>query len=61
MVFRVKVLDFGIAKIKHRDDQNSTLKTQAGLLMGSPPICPPSSARQLRSGICARTSTRSHP
>lgn len=39
--FRVKVLDFGIAKFKHRDDQNSTLKTQAGLLMGSPSYMSP--------------------
>jgi serine/threonine protein kinase len=43
--FRVKVLDFGIAKIKHRDDQNSTLKTQAGLLMGSPAYMSPEQCR----------------
>lgn len=42
---RVKVLDFGIAKIKHRDDQNSTLKTQAGLLMGSPAYMSPEQCR----------------
>jgi serine/threonine-protein kinase len=45
MGFRVKVLDFGIAKIKHRDDQNSTLKTQAGLLMGSPAYMSPEQCR----------------
>ncbi|MBN2573715.1 MAG: serine/threonine protein kinase [Deltaproteobacteria bacterium] len=43
--FRVKVLDFGIAKIKHRDDQGSTLKTQAGLLMGSPSYMSPEQCR----------------
>jgi serine/threonine-protein kinase len=43
--FRVKVLDFGIAKIKHRDDQGSTLKTQAGLLMGSPAYMSPEQCR----------------
>jgi serine/threonine-protein kinase len=43
--FRVKVLDFGIAKVKHRDDQNSTLKTQAGLLMGSPAYMSPEQCR----------------
>jgi serine/threonine-protein kinase len=45
MGFRVKVLDFGIAKVKHRDDQNSTLKTQAGLLMGSPAYMSPEQCR----------------
>jgi serine/threonine-protein kinase len=45
MGFRVKVLDFGIAKIKHRDDENSTLKTQAGLLMGSPAYMSPEQCR----------------
>src|ERR1017187_9211696 len=43
--FRMKVLDFGIAKVKHRDDQNSTLKTQAGLLMGSPAYMSPEQCR----------------
>jgi len=43
--FRVKVLDFGIAKIKHRDDQGSTMKTQAGLLMGSPCYMSPEQCR----------------
>ena len=45
MGFRVKVLDFGIAKINHRDDQNSTMKTQAGLLMGSPAYMSPEQCR----------------
>ncbi len=45
MGFRMKVLDFGIAKVKHRDDQNSTLKTQAGLLMGSPAYMSPEQCR----------------
>jgi serine/threonine protein kinase len=54
--FRVKVLDFGIAKIKHRDDRLSTVKTQAGLLMGSPAYmspeqCKDSSDVDLRSDI----------
>jgi serine/threonine-protein kinase len=43
--FRVKVLDFGIAKIKQRDDQGSTLRTQAGLLMGSPSYMSPEQCR----------------
>jgi serine/threonine protein kinase len=43
--FRVKVLDFGIAKIKHRDEQGSTLKTRAGLLMGSPSYMSPEQCR----------------
>jgi eukaryotic-like serine/threonine-protein kinase len=43
--FRMKVLDFGIAKVKHRDDQKSTLKTQAGLLMGSPSYMSPEQCR----------------
>jgi eukaryotic-like serine/threonine-protein kinase len=44
--FCVKVLDFGIAKVKHRDDRGgSTLKTQAGLLMGSPAYMSPEQCR----------------
>ena len=43
--FRVKVLDFGIAKIKHGEDQSSTLKTQAGFLMGSPAYMSPEQCR----------------
>jgi serine/threonine-protein kinase len=45
MGFRVKVLDFGIAKFKQRDDQGSTMKTQAGLLMGSPCYMSPEQCR----------------
>ena len=45
MGFRVKVLDFGIAKIQRRDEQASTLKTQAGLLMGSPTYMSPEQCR----------------
>jgi len=45
MGIRVKVLDFGIAKIKHRDEGGSTLKTQAGLLMGSPSYMSPEQCR----------------
>jgi len=40
----VKVLDFGIAKVK-RADMGSTLKTQAGLLMGSPAYMSPEQCR----------------
>jgi serine/threonine protein kinase len=43
--FCVKVLDFGIAKVKHRDDRGSTLRTQAGLLMGSPAYMSPEQCR----------------
>jgi len=42
--FRVKVLDFGIAKIKHRDE-SGTIKTQAGILMGSPTYMSPEQCR----------------
>jgi len=45
MGFRIKVLDFGIAKIKRGDDKISTLKTQAGLLMGSPCYMSPEQCR----------------
>jgi serine/threonine protein kinase len=56
MGFRIKVLDFGIAKIKQADDKGSTLKTRAGLLMGSPSYmspeqCKDSSDVDLRSDI----------
>jgi eukaryotic-like serine/threonine-protein kinase len=38
---RVKVLDFGIAKIQHRDGTDSTVKTKTGLIMGSPAYMSP--------------------
>jgi len=45
MGFRVKVLDFGIAKIKQGEGKGSTLRTQAGLLMGSPSYMSPEQCR----------------
>jgi serine/threonine protein kinase len=38
---RVKVLDFGIAKIKHGTGTGGTLRTQTGLIMGSPAYMSP--------------------
>jgi serine/threonine-protein kinase len=38
---RVKVLDFGIAKIKRSGSRSGTLKTQTGLIMGSPAYMSP--------------------
>ena len=38
---RVKVLDFGIAKIKHGTGTGGTLKTQTGVIMGSPAYMSP--------------------
>jgi serine/threonine-protein kinase len=43
--FGVKVLDFGIAKVKPRDDPNDVVRTQAGLLMGSPAYMSPEQCR----------------
>jgi serine/threonine-protein kinase len=44
--FRVKVLDFGIAKIKPRgDERGSSQKTQTGMLMGSPAYMSPEQCR----------------
>ena len=38
---RVKVLDFGIAKIKHASKTGGTMRTQTGLIMGSPAYMSP--------------------
>jgi len=38
---RVKVLDFGIAKIKHGSKTEGTVRTQSGLIMGSPAYMSP--------------------
>ena len=38
---RVKILDFGIAKIKHGSKTGGTLRTQAGVIMGSPAYMSP--------------------
>jgi serine/threonine-protein kinase len=38
---RVKVLDFGIAKIKHGSSSGGTVKTRAGIIMGSPAYMSP--------------------
>jgi serine/threonine protein kinase len=43
--FRVKVLDFGIAKIQHRDGSDATVKTKTGLIMGSPAYMSPEQCR----------------
>ena len=53
---RVKILDFGIAKIKHGSKTGGTRRTQAGLVMGSPAYmspeqCTDSSDVDLRSDI----------
>jgi serine/threonine-protein kinase len=38
---RVKVLDFGIAKIKHGSSSGGTVKTKTGIIMGSPAYMSP--------------------
>jgi serine/threonine-protein kinase len=42
---RVKILDFGIAKIKRSAASGGTLRTQAGLIMGSPAYMSPEQCR----------------
>ena len=39
--FRVKVLDFGIAKFRHREGNDSTVRTRIGSVMGSPAYMSP--------------------
>jgi serine/threonine protein kinase len=38
---RVKILDFGIAKVKHVGSRTGTVQTQTGLIMGSPTYMSP--------------------
>ena len=38
---RVKILDFGIAKIKHGSKTGGTMRTQSGMIMGSPAYMSP--------------------
>ena len=42
---RVKILDFGIAKIRHSSDTDGTSRTQSGLIMGSPSYMSPEQCR----------------
>ena len=52
--FRVKVLDFGIAKL--RDDMSGGMaKTQAGALMGTPPYMSPEQCRGVTEAVDHRT------
>ncbi len=51
---RVKVLDFGIAKLRG-DLSNASQKTQAGALMGTPPYMSPEQCRGLTDEIDERT------
>jgi eukaryotic-like serine/threonine-protein kinase len=42
---RVKILDFGIAKVKRAGGTGGTMRTQAGLIMGSPAYMSPEQCR----------------
>ena len=58
---RVKVLDFGIAKMKHGSSSGERSRRRLGHHGQSRATCPPSSARTARTWTCARTSIPSRP
>ena len=55
---RVKIADFGIARIVGDPQRDFTL-TRTGSALGTPPTWPPSSSRSRTTWITARTSTPS--
>jgi len=59
MGIRVKVLDFGIAKVRLRGAFGSTVRTQTGMVMAVQRICRPSSAATVPTSIIDPTSIRS--